>query len=149
MSDIEKFFDNNPVFASVIVIVCIVVVAGILLIGRSFTSENGDILTPQNWQIMNSRKAYTQELYDLRTDVLALSALLNTGQPDPIQGQIVTGAVLSRMTEDGHPALREERTALSDAAEATHKWSQGAIAYEDVQMIVNRTVQLLQAAKIK
>lgn len=149
MSEIEKFFDNNPVFASVIVIFCIVVVAGILLIGRSFTSEDGDILTPQKWQIMNSRKAYIQELNALRMDVLALSDLLNAGQPDPIQGQIVTDAVLSHINEDGHSALGEERGFLFDAVMATRSWLQGTITYEDVQVIVNRTVQLLQAAKIK
>ncbi|MDX9866186.1 MAG: hypothetical protein RBT34_15390 [Anaerolineaceae bacterium] len=150
MSDIEIFFEEYPVFGSVIMIVCIVVIAGILLIGRSFTSADGDILTPQNWQVMNAKKAYIQELNGLRMDALALTEILNADQPDPIQGQIVTDAVLSHTNnKEGHSALREERTALSNAAVAVRSWSQGAIAYEDVLMIVNNTIQLLLAAEIK
>lgn len=149
MNEIEKFFDDNPVFGSVIVIVGIVVIAGVMLIGRSFTPKNGEVLTPQNWQIMNSRKAYAQELNELRANVLELSTLLNTGQPDPIQGQIVTEEVLSQVGDGGHSALYEERTAVSNAAAAVRSWTQGSLSYEDVQVIVSETIQLLQAAEIK
>jgi hypothetical protein len=148
MSTIEKFFDENPVFGTVIVTVVIMFLVGIIWIGRSFTPENGEVLTPQNWQIMNSRKAYTQELNDLIDGAQSLSQLLNAGKPDPIQGQIVTDTVQAGINTEGHSALFEQRTTLSNAAVAVRSWSQGAMPYEDVYMILNETIQILQSANI-
>ena len=149
MSDMEKFFDDNPVFGSVLVVVCIVFLVGMIWIGRSFTPKNGEVLTPQNWQIMNARKAYAQELDGLFDGAYELSLVLNTGQPDPIQGQIVTDTVMESIEGDGHAALYEQRAALSNAAVAVRSWSQGAMPYEDAQMIMSDTVRFLQMAVIE
>jgi hypothetical protein len=148
MSDIEKFFDENPVFGTVVVTIGILFLVGIIWIGRSFTPTSGEVLTSQNWQIMNSRKAYTQELNDLIAGAQSLSRLLNTGQPDPIQGQIVTDTVQAEIKTEGHSALFEQRTTLSNAAVAVRSWSQGAMPYEDVYMILNETILILQSANI-
>lgn len=148
MREIETFFDENPVFGSVLVVTGILFLVGVIWLGRAFTPENGAVLTPRNWQIMNARKAYTQELDGLVTGASALNQVLHTGQPDPIQGQIVTDAVQGEIKEDGHSALYEHRTALANAAVAIRSWTQGAMTYEDAQTILNETMQLLQAAAI-
>ena len=148
MSEIETFFDENPFFGSVLVVTGIIFLVGATWLGRAFTPENGAVLTPRNWQIMNARKAYTQELDGLVTGAYALNQVLHAGQPDPIQGQIVTDAVLGEIKEEGHPALYEHRTALANAAVAVRSWTQGAIPHEDAQRILNETMQLLQAAAI-
>jgi len=148
MRDIETFFDENPVFGSVLVVTGILFLVGVIWLGRAFTPENGAVLTPRNWQIMNARKAYAQELDGLVDGANALNQLLHAGQPDPIQGQIVTDAVLGEIKQEGHSALYEHRTALANAAVAVRSWTQGAMAYEDAQTILNKTMQLLQAAAI-
>ena len=148
MSEIETFFDENPVFGSVLVVTGILFLVGVIWLGRAFTPENGAVLTPRNWQIMNARKAYAQELDGLIDGVHALNQLLHAGQPDPIQGQIVTDAVQGEIKEDGHSALYEHRTALANAAVAVRSWTQGAMVYEDAQRILNETMQLLQMAAI-
>jgi hypothetical protein len=149
MVDIGNFFEENPVFGSVIMITGIFIFAAVMMIGRSFTLESGEVLTPQYWQILNAKKAYQQELNALVADAQEMSALLNSGQPDPIQGQIITDAVQAPLIDEGHPALREERTALLNAAEAVRSWSQGALLYENAQMIMNETIHLLQLAEIE
>ena len=152
MGEIEKFFDDNPVFGTVIVFIALMGMVGIIFIGRSFTPKSGEILTPQNWQIMNSRKAYEQELNDLKSLALELVELLNTGQPDPIQGQVVTDSVMKQMnqlSESGHAALHRERAAVRNAAVAVRDWSQGAMFFENAQIFVNDAIDLLKSAEIQ
>lgn len=148
MVDITNFFEENPVIGSAIIITGIFIFAGILMAGRAFTPNSREVLTPQYWQILNAKKAYRQELNALVADAQKLIDLLNSGQPDPIQGQIITDAVQAHLIDEGHPALREERTALLNAAEAVRSWSQGALLYENAQMIMNETIHLLQLAEI-
>ncbi len=70
------------------------------------------------------KKAYRQELNALVADAQEMSDLLNAGRPDPIQGQIITDTVQAHLIDEGHPTLREERTALLNATEAVRGWSQ-------------------------
>lgn len=148
MQDIGKFLDENQVFATTLVVMILVAVIGMVLIGRSFTPQNGEILTPQNWKIMNSRKAYDQELKLLSVQVLELNKLLTPGQADPIQGQIVIDAVVTQLDRLNHSALHAERKAVLVAASVVQGWLQGAESYEFARIIVNDAMQILQAAEI-
>jgi hypothetical protein len=148
MQAIERCFDENPVFATTLVVMVLVAMICMVLIGRSFTPKNGEVLTPQNWKIMNSRKAYDLELKVLSVQVLELNRLLNTGQPDPIQGQIVIDAVVTQLGQLHHSALHGERKAVSVAASVVQGWLQGAESYEFARIVVNDAMQILHAAKI-
>lgn len=149
MKNITNFFDENPVFSTVIVTVAFFAVIGIIFIGRSFTPQNGEFLTPQNWQLMNSRKAYEQELNQLRSHILELSQLLHGGKPDPIKVQMTTDSTLEKVGESGHAALQIERDGVRSAVIAVRDWSQGELSFEDAQALLNDVIRLLESATIQ
>ena len=149
MNELEKFLNENPIRSTVALVLAIALFAGIILLGRGLTAEARAILTPQKWQIVKAQKAYRQDMTTLHLDLAKLSTLLASEQPDPIQGQIITDAVLSHLQDEGQPALQDEYLSMQEAAMAVRNWSQGLIPYEDARLQIEETQQRLRDATIQ
>lgn len=99
------------------------------------------LLSPNEWQIILARQAYTAELGYLRREAGLLADLLNQ-DPDPVRAQI-TAERIERSYRSGQPALEYQRTALVTAAKTVQDWAAGALPGEQAQQAVEDAIQVL------
>ncbi len=132
--------EARPGLALLFLAVVIVLAA----LGRMYSPADGRVLTWQEWQIQKAERVYRRELGQLQQALDQLAAFYNQGKPDPVRGQFLADKVIQMVREQGSPALRQQRQAVRDAAEAVRQWSLGVAKDEDVHLALERALEALQ-----
>lgn len=120
---------------------------GLGALGRALTPTGGQLLTWSEWQVLQMRQAYRQELDVLRQDVEILADLLEN-VPDPVRAQLAAEQVLAH-TLEGQETLTPQREAVSLAAAALRDWAIGAIERADVEVALEQAIYSLEEAGIE
>jgi len=121
-----------------VLLITVMVAVGLGALGRLVTPAGDKLLTWSEWQVLQARHAYRQELSRLRQDVEALAGLLDQS-PDPVRAQLVAEQALAH-SQVGQETLAPQRQAVALAAEALRNWAVGA---EDRQIAVAALLQAI------
>lgn len=125
----------------------LLVLVGLVLLGRSVTPKGSSLLTPAEWGLLKAERAYREELGDLRQAAEELAALLNA-RPDPVRAGLAADRA-EQLALEGQPALALQREALTRAAEAVRLWAMGGGSREDAEVALAEAVQLLQESALR
>lgn len=106
----------------------LVILLGLMLLGRAFTPEGNRLLTWQEWQVRKLQQAYRAERLALLEDTNRLAELL-TSEPDPARAQVVVQGVRRDLADGKVEALADERQQVADAAQAVLDWASGVGDY--------------------
>lgn len=116
-------------------------VIALALVGFAYIGQNATpidaatgearVITWNDWQALQARRAHNRELAVLRAD---LAAIAQTFQfpPDPVSAQILRARILQH-TQGGQPTLEMARAFVQNAADGLVSWSSGQI--ERAEMI--------------
>ncbi len=116
----------------------LVLLLGLMFLGRAFTPEGNRLLTWQEWQVRKLQQAYRAERLVLLEDTNRLAELL-AGEADPARAQVVVQSVRRNLQAGTVAALADERQRVADAAQAVLDWASGVGEY-------NAAVQAVQSA---
>jgi hypothetical protein len=119
-------------------------IAILLLLGRTFTPENGQILSWQEWQVRKLRQAYRSERQTLLADIQSLANLLDSQHPDPARVQVQANLIRSHLARQKVESLAEARKAVERAAQATLDWASGVGEYNAAIRAVQDAMALIQ-----
>lgn len=122
----------------------LLILAGLGTLGYFTTPAGDQVLTWNEWRVLQARRAYAAELTLMRQDSETLAALLE-GSPDVVRAQLVVEQV-ARDTADGQEALASEREALYQAALLVRDWAAGAVDRVEAETALLQTIQLLDEA---
>jgi hypothetical protein len=119
----------------------IVLLAGLVLIGRAVTPPGGGILTPSAWKLRQAERDYLAEMDELRQEAQELADILNRA-PDAVRAGLAADRI-AQLTASGHAALSLQRQALSDAAEAVRLWAMGGSERLEAEEALSTAIALL------
>ncbi|MBI9044586.1 MAG: hypothetical protein JEZ06_08880 [Anaerolineaceae bacterium] len=139
MKQIEVEISSDSAFWTMITILFILILVGFAFLGKSVTSETGEILSFQDWQIIQIRKAYMSELERLQAHTETLSGLLNTAR-DPVRGQVAISQVLNDLEAGGEKSLDVPRAALIQASQLALDWSIGRGSHFNAQASLQEAI---------
>lgn len=122
--------------------VVLILMAGLMLLGRAYTPSGGGLLTRQEWQVRQLRQAYRVERLLLLEDVERLAELL-AGEPDPARAQVVVQDVRRDLLDGRVEALADERALVADAAQTVLDWASGIGDYNAAVEAVNAALEAL------
>lgn len=120
----------------------LVLLVGLLFLGRAFTPEGNRLLTWQEWQVRKLQQAYRAERLLLLEDTHRLAELLS-GEPDPARAQVVVQGVRRDLAEGKVETLADERQWVADAAQAVLDWASGIGDYNAAVEAVQRALEAL------
>jgi hypothetical protein len=113
---------------------------GLMLLGRAFTPDGGQLLTWQEWQVRKLRQALLAERLQLLQDAGRLADLLAAGHPDPARVQVEVQAIRRHLAQPKVEGLAGARAALEAACQALLSWASGIGDY-------NAAVETVQQAR--
>jgi hypothetical protein len=122
----------------------LVFLIGLATLGYYTTPAGEKVLTWDEWQVLQARRAYQSELRVLRQDTEILAGLLEN-TPDVVRAQLAIEQV-TRDTASGQEALIDERQVLYEAALAVRDWAAGAVDRPEAEAILNTAIQILVQA---
>lgn len=122
--------------------VVLVLLVGVMFLGRAFTPEGNRLLTRQEWEVRQLRQAYRAERLALLADANRLAELL-TGDPDPARAQVVVQSVRRNLQSGKMTALADERQQVADAAQAVLDWASGVGEYNAAVEAVQKALEAL------
>lgn len=121
----------------------LLILLGLMLLGRAYTPDSGGLLTWQEWQVRQLRQAYQTERLRLLEDVNRLAELL-AAAPDPARAQVVVQSVRRNLQAGRVEALADERARVADAAQAVLDWAAGIGDYNAAVDAVNSALEALE-----
>ncbi len=121
----------------------LVILLGLMLLGRAFTPEGNRLLTWQEWQVRKLQQAYRAERLALLEDVNRLAELL-AGEPDPARAQVVVQSVRRDLQAGTVETLADERQRVADAAQAVLDWASGVGDYNAAVDAVQSALEVLE-----
>jgi hypothetical protein len=124
--------------------VMLLLMAGLGTLGRALTPVGDKLLTWSEWQVLQMRQAYRQELTVLRKDVEILAGLLEDA-PDPVRAQLAAEQVLAH-TQQGQEMLTTQREAVALAAVALRDWAIGAVERQIAEVALDQAIYMLEEA---
>jgi len=121
----------------------LVVLLGLMFLGRAFTPEGGRLLTRQEWQVRKLQQAYRAERLQLLEDTNRLAELLAAERPDPARLQVEVGAVRRRLSAQKVESLAAARAQVDAAAQAVLEWASGIGEYNAAAAAVQAALEVL------
>jgi len=121
----------------------LVVLLGLMFLGRAFTPEGGRLLTRQEWQVRKLQQAYRAERLQLLEDTNRLAVLLAAERPDPARVQVEVGAVRRRLSAQKVESLAAARAQVDAAAQAVLEWASGIGEYNAAAAAVQAALEVL------
>lgn len=121
----------------------LVVLLGLMFLGRAFTPEGGRLLTRQEWQVRKLQQAYRAERLQLLEDTNRLAELLAAERPDPARVQVEVGAVRRRLSAQKVESLAAARAQVDAAAQAVLEWASGIGEYNAAAAAVQAALEVL------
>ncbi|MCU0486579.1 MAG: hypothetical protein MUC85_10790 [Anaerolineales bacterium] len=119
----------------------ILLLAGLGWLGYIYIPSGDKPLARSEWQVIQARSAYLDELGELQAASETLASLLNA-QPDPVRAQLAAESIL-RLASEGQPALAYPREKLAIAAQAVSDWAVGAVDRPIASQALDETIQAL------
>ncbi len=109
------------------------IVLGALLffgfVGYWVTPDDGRILTPQEWRVVQAERQYQRELTQLREYGRQLAQFLST--QDPVRVQLQVQRMMDKVSQMTSPALASQRRAFVNAANAVIAYQQGQASRDE------------------
>jgi hypothetical protein len=125
--------------------VSLLVLLGLMLLGRAFTPEGNRLLLRQEWEIRKLRQAYRAEYLTLLEQTNRLAELL-AEQADPARVQVVVQDVRRTLGQGRMESLADERLRVAQAAQAVLDWASGTGDYNAAVAAVQAALEALEGS---
>ncbi len=124
----------------------ILVIVALGIVGYQVT-ENGRLLTWDDWQIRKIRRVYQAEVQVLQTAVASLAVEVNRDEVDPLRAQIVAERVARTLERSVTlSALSAPRQVVENAALSVRNWALGG-ARENATQALDQAIQAVEQAR--
>lgn len=125
----------------------LLLLTGMGALGRALTPAGDKLLTWSEWQVLQMRQAYRQELSVLCQDVEILAGLLEQA-PDPVRAQLAAEQVLAH-TGQGQEMLASQRESVALAAARLRDWAIGAVERQEAVAALEQAIYILNEANLE
>jgi hypothetical protein len=125
--------------------VSLLVLLGLMLLGRAFTPEGNRLLLRQEWEIRKLRQAYRAEYLTLLEQTNRLAELL-AEQADPARVQVVVQDVRRTLGQGRMESLADERLRVAQAAQAVLDWASGTGDYNAAAAAMQAALEALEGS---
>jgi len=123
----------------------LLVLLGLMLLGRAFTPEGNRLLLRQEWEIRKLRQAFRAEYLTLLEQTNRLAELL-AEQADPARVQVVVQDVRRTLGQGRMESLADERLRVAQAAQAVLDWASGTGDYNAAVAAVQAALEALEGS---
>ena len=126
----------------------VAVVLGLLLLGMlgKFVLP-GQVLTWGEWQMLQQRAAYQQEVVILQRAADKLTRMVNQEDIEPIHAQLASEQVVRKFEDVSLIPLDAPRQALLETAQAIIDWSLGDSKQQAISVQIRANQLVLQASR--